>query len=118
MLKAEGVLLAVHRIYRGFKEELPEPEIQPAAKLEPRLSDRSSMSEAELFMHCDAARVGYVNPADHAMVVLLLGGGDELLHECKADTLASMIFVDVYGVFDGILVRRPSPKGSVARKAQ
>lgn len=108
----------VNRINRRVEDELIESQIKPAPKLKSSLVNRASVSETELFMQCNTGPIGDVDAAHHQMILLHLGSINQALQEGLADAPSAMIFVDVYRVFDRVLVCWPGAKGAVTGKTE
>jgi len=101
-----------------LKNALIERQIEPAAKLEARLPDRSGVAESKLLMEGDAGAICFIDAANHDVVLLRDGLFDELPHERLRQALAAMVSMDVDRMFNGIFVCGPCAKSAIACKSE
>jgi hypothetical protein len=78
------IVLTVDRVSWCGEYQLVEAEVEPLAKFESGLVEGAGVGEAEFLVEGDAGGVGHVDRADHGVIFLGLGSGDELLEERSA----------------------------------
>lgn len=91
--------LAVNRMSRGLEHQLVETKIQPCAKFECGVPDRSSMHKSKLFVQGNTGRVGDVDAANHDVILLFFSRFNQLSHERYANAFAAMVLVYVDRMF-------------------
>src|SRR5271166_5136690 len=83
--------LAVDRFIGRLEDQLIEREIEPPAKFESGLPDRSRMREAEALVKRDAAAIRKVDATDHYVILLAPCRVNQTLHECESDAFSPVI---------------------------
>lgn len=112
------VLLTINWLMRCLKNKLIKRQIKPTAKFETSLPDCASMAKSKSLMKCHACMITLVNATNHDVILLLHSLGNELLHECRPNAFASVIFVNINRMLDRVFIRRPRTKNTIARKAE
>src|SRR5690606_35151951 len=93
-----------------LENTLVECNIEPASKFKTGLADGAGMAESQFLMKRDAGAIAAIDAADHHVILLLFGLGNELLHQQQSQPFAAIIFVNVNRMFHRIFISGPGAK--------